>query len=826
MTSRRWLLLGVAAAAVLLLLGRVLADAYANYLWYDALGAAALWRTRAIALATMRIGGGIIAAAFTFVNLVAVRRSVVSLVLQRQVGNIEIGEEVPGHYMLASALAISLVVGVLLAIPLGDWSGLVLARSGVPFGESDPYTGATLGLFVYRLGFESAAWTWSLMVLVTVIVAVLLVYALTPSLRWEGGRLYASAYVRRHATVLLGLVLLLLAWSFRLDMYSLLLQGGGVDGAFTYVDHHIGVPGDLVLSLITVGAGLIVIWSGLNGQLRLAGASVITVLVLALGVRQVIPAIVRHSGNDAERAARDLPYLDTRAAYSRRAYATDAIVRASPSAAFPDVATALAHSAAWDAPALMRAADGMRGPDGEPVGVGWENTPAGLTAVVVQQASRAGTDPDDRPPWMATRMLAAKADDRGSPVRVDANGDPTADAIVLEPPVVYPGANGFLILSDSLNRMSGSTLEYGLTRLAYAWSLQDFARFFSDLPSPRPTLLDHRDVRERVSQLAPFFQQGRTITPIVLGDSLFWTVDLYATSDSYPLSRHLLLGGSDVSYVHHAAVAVLLAATGDVVLVPDSTLDPIAATWVRLLPSLFGKWTALPSELRRLIPPPSDGLYTQAAAFGLYGRREDSTAARRLPVLDGADSSLAGADLPVLLPDGGGMALALPLVDASDRLMGLLVENGGGSPVTRWVPLPAPGPHWASVIDKLRTLDSAGTASADGSALAHGRVRVVPVGASIAFFQPTYRWAPQTLPLLNRIAVLDGDTLRSLPAPGPDASRATRPHAVPDANAAALRDSVRALYGSMRDALRSGDWLSFGRAFDALGRLTGQPHLP
>jgi len=576
---------------------------------------------------------------------------------------------------------------------------------------------------------------------------------------------------------------------------------------------------------VTLGAGLIVIWSGLNGQLRIAGASVITVLVLAIAVRQVMPAIVRHSGTDAELASREVPYLETRAAYSRRAYATDAIVRASPAAAFPDVATALAHSAAWDAPALVRAADGMRGPVGEPVGIGWQGTPAGMTAVVVQQASRAGTDPDDRPPWMATRMLAAKADDRGSPVRVDAHGDPTADAIVLEPPVVYPGANGFLILSDSLNRMTGSTLESGLSRLAYAWSLQDFSRFFSDLPSPRPTLVDHRDVRERLQRLAPFFQQGRAVTPIVLGDSLFWTVDLYATTDSYPLSRHLLLGGSDVSYAHHAAVAVMLAGTGDVVLVPDATLDPIAATWVRLLPSLFGRWSALPAALRQLIPPPSDGLYTQAAAFGLYGRRADSAATRRLPVLDGADSALAGSDMPLLLPDSGRSALALPLVDATDRLVGLLVEYGGSSPVTDWVPLAAPGPHWASVIDKLRTLDSAGTASADGGVLAHGRVRVVPVGTGLAFFQPTYRWAPQTLPLLNRIAVLSGDTLRSLPAPGPDASGVARARVEPDAGAA-MRDSVRALYATMRDALRTGDWTSFGRAFDALGRLTGQPHTP
>jgi uncharacterized membrane protein len=46
MTTRRWLTLALVAVAVLLIVGRGLAGAYADYLWYDALGAVALWRIR------------------------------------------------------------------------------------------------------------------------------------------------------------------------------------------------------------------------------------------------------------------------------------------------------------------------------------------------------------------------------------------------------------------------------------------------------------------------------------------------------------------------------------------------------------------------------------------------------------------------------------------------------------------------------------------------------------------------------------------------------------------------------------------------------------
>ena len=56
MTKRRWLMLALGAAAVLLIVGRAVAGVYADYLWYESLGSAALWRTRLVAIATLRIG--------------------------------------------------------------------------------------------------------------------------------------------------------------------------------------------------------------------------------------------------------------------------------------------------------------------------------------------------------------------------------------------------------------------------------------------------------------------------------------------------------------------------------------------------------------------------------------------------------------------------------------------------------------------------------------------------------------------------------------------------------------------------------------------------
>src|SRR4051812_7173951 len=222
MTTRRWLISVVVAAAVLLIVGRSVAGVYSDYLWYEALGAGALWRVRMSAVATLRIGSALVAGLFAFVNLYGVRRSVVSLVLPRRLGNIEIGEEVPGRLLLGTTIAFASILGLLLAMPSDHWMSFVLARSHLPFNETDPYLSQDLGFYVYWLPFENLAWMFMFFVVLVTALVVVLLYALTPSLKWQRGSFYASAYVRRHVMMLVGMLLLLLAWSFRLDMYGLL----------------------------------------------------------------------------------------------------------------------------------------------------------------------------------------------------------------------------------------------------------------------------------------------------------------------------------------------------------------------------------------------------------------------------------------------------------------------------------------------------------------------------------------------------------------------------------------------------------------------------
>ena len=496
MTRRRVVIGTLAAAALLLALGRWGSEQYADALWFDALGASEVWRTRFLTRMGLRLASFLAASAFAFVNLYAVRQSVVSLVLPRRIANIEIGEEVPSRYLLLATLGLSLLLGAALAMPGEVWWVATLARIGQPFGESDPYFGADLGFFVYWLPLETQLYYWAMVTLLVVIGVVILLYALTPSLRWSRGALYVSAYVRRHFTMLEGMLLLGLSWSYRLGMYRLLAEGSGSGGAFTSIDQRVTVPATLVLSLVTLCAAVIVLWAGWSGQMRLAFFSVSAVLLLSLIARTVAPLVARRSADPDAADRQERPYQATRLGYTRRAFGVYRMRAETLGTGFRNAESLSRRVSVWDAATLQRYVERERHVEVVGSGAGWAPLADALAASFVERSEDAAAG--GRELWGVSWYAAAGADARGEPMRLVA-ARPGED-VPLDEPAVYAGAPDS-VLSDSLERIAGVEMVSTRSRLAHAWALQNFRLLFGDVPRDRPTMVRWRDVRARVRML-------------------------------------------------------------------------------------------------------------------------------------------------------------------------------------------------------------------------------------------------------------------------------------------------------------------------------------
>jgi uncharacterized membrane protein (UPF0182 family) len=807
--TRRWTLLLLAAAALTLLAGRWASVVYAEWRWHEAIGALDVYRSALTHDLAWRTGTGIVAFVFAFVNLYALRRSIVSLVLPRRLGNLEIGEVVPGRLLLAVVVTLAAVIALALSSPPEDWTTFALARIAGPFREMDPYLDRDLSFVMAWLPFERQLHEWAEATVVVVAMLTVALYALTPSLRLRRGGLYVSAWCRRHLATLAAIGVVLVAWQARLDalgMTSLLDDTGQGFGAF---EHRIGMTAAMWTSIATFGAAFVVFWAGWHGHGRIAALAGLLACLAGPLALVGLPAITTPRLTDAERRDADRPYAATRRLFMRRAFGVDAIDTAGMR---PDpLAVAADGVPSWDPAAALRAFRGAS--EGAIAWLAWQ--PGRPLRAIAVNAPRS---PDDGH-WTGEWVDPTIADERGRLMGALPPPAPAAVAFTWERFVSYDGAAGVLLVADTGGHSPSPPFDSRLDRIAHAWN-QRAPWLAGERAAPqRPRIAFRRDVRERVQAYVPFLTQGPTRSAVVRADTLYWTVELFTTSDSYPLTPPLMFAGAPRRYVHRAATAFVNAVTGGVLCVVDPGADALMRTWMRRFPRLCVAEGAAPSDLLALRPPPVDWLAVQGAAASHTGIGIRESATPRLSIgVDNADADLAASEPALYVGPDGRLAWSAPMVDGSGAVAGVLTSAGGPSVPTRWFASHNPV-SWGGTLDRLqRTADSAGFARPRRNPR-RGHVVAVPTTEGIVFVQSHYEWPADAGPALTGVVGIAGGIARA----GSTASTALGARARTDGGGDAGLRTAAALHQRMADALRRGDWAAFGSAFEALGRLLRAP---
>lgn len=177
--------------------------------------------------------------------------------------------------------------------------------------------------------------------------------------------------------------------------------------------------------------------------------------------------------------------------------------------------------------------------------------------------------------------------------------------------------------TNNLNSYEGNggiVLDSFLRRLIIAFDRDDLAKLpFSDDVNNNSRLLMRRNIRDRVSALAPFL----TFDPdpyLVLGEDgrLSWMMDGFTVSDNYPYSTHYQLDNNSINYMRNSVKVVVDAYDGTTTFYVFDSQDPIIAAWRRIFPSLFKDASMMPTGLRKHVRYPEMLLKLQAEVYGLY----------------------------------------------------------------------------------------------------------------------------------------------------------------------------------------------------------------
>jgi uncharacterized membrane protein (UPF0182 family) len=152
------------------------------------------------------------------------------------------------------------------------------------------------------------------------------------------------------------------------------------------------------------------------------------------------------------------------------------------------------------------------------------------------------------------------------------------------------------------------------SKLLFAARFRSYQILLSDDITAESRLMFDRQIRRRVSKIAPFLVFDEDPYPVVNDGRIFWIQDAYTVTDRYPYST--AAGG--VNYIRNSVKVVIDAYHGSVAFYASEPNDPIAQTLAKIFPTLFKPLSDMPAGLRSHVRYPEGIFQIQSSVYATY----------------------------------------------------------------------------------------------------------------------------------------------------------------------------------------------------------------
>jgi uncharacterized membrane protein (UPF0182 family) len=730
-----------------------------------------------------------------------------------------------------AGIVISLVIAAVAgASMMAEWPALALYLYAPPAGGFvDPIFGKPLNFFLFTLPAWQFITGWLLMLAVVTCLLAAFFILITGGSRMLAGRLSRNVTLPWGGlSVTFAFLLLVLATRSYIGRFELLLEDHTIFGGITYTDAHITLAGMLVVCAALVLGAVIAFVNAVRLQRgRWLIASIAPAALCFIGV-QIVGWYVNNFIVKPNELVREKPYIVFNTELTRQAYGLNRVAqREFPAETTVEAADAANNQATlqnirlWDWRALqdtLRQIQEIRTyydfPD---IDIDRYNID-GTTREVMLAARELNVDklPESSQNWINEKLIYTHGygvtmnpvngfTPEGLPTLILSNMpvQSTVHGLNVTRPEIYFGemTNTDVYVktrqkefnypqgeSNNLTSYEGTggiAIGGFLRRMIVALDQDDLAKLpFSDDVNGDSRLLMRRNIRERVSALAPFL----TYDPdayIVLGDDgrLSWIMDAFTTSDSYPYSTHYQLGNNAINYMRNSVKAVIDAYDGTTTFYVFDSEDPIVAAYRHIFPGLFKDASEMPPGLRKHVRYPELLLKLQAEVYSLYHmtdpeafyNREDLwTVATEVGMSEGGQQTTQAIQpnyVLMKLPGETGEEFVgiLPFTPANrNNLIGWIAGRSDGSqygssvvynfPKTKLVDGPL---QIEARIDQNAQLSGQLTLwNQQGSHVRRGALLVIPTGRALLYAEPIYLQAERSpMPELRLVVLALQDRL-------------------------------------------------------------------
>lgn len=573
-------------------------------------------------------------------------------------------------------LLVTAGLAVILGLTVATWrNDVFLFLNSQTFGKTEPIFNGDLGFYMFELPlFETAVdWLFNLLVLATVVVAI--AQYLNGGIRFDGRRLTTTRGAKIHLSVMLSVIALVRAVSYRLDMYELLLSNNA-EGFFGpgYTDINARLPALRLLLIIALIAAVLFILNIFRQGWTLALVSVGSWIVVAIAAGAIYPAIIQRVQVDPDRLGKERQYLISNLEMTREAYQLDG-VEVVPFPAANDLTAqdveanrlTIDNLRIWNTSVLPRTYQNFQElepyyaldkvdtdrylDDGVPRQVmiavreleelqlprtDWQNTHLFYThgfGAVVNEANVVQSDGQpnfllkDVPPVASVpglelldpRVYFGETYQRGRPVIVKTGSQPQEIDIPLEVGTQFNEYEGD----------AGVVIDNFFKRAAFAFRYRDLNLLISSQIRSDSRVLVERNVRAIVDDVAPFLEADADPYPVIIGGKILWVLDMYTTSRNYPYSQPLDFNALDrlkvtsdltpgLNYLRNSVKAIIDAQNGDVTFYLFDPTDPVARAWSEVYPGLFQSADNLPEGMEQHLRYPQDLFRLQSYMYLEY----------------------------------------------------------------------------------------------------------------------------------------------------------------------------------------------------------------
>ncbi|MBN2822206.1 MAG: UPF0182 family protein [Coriobacteriia bacterium] len=819
----RALTIVIAVVIALFAVSGGVATFYTDLLWFEDLGQQGVFWTTLVS----EWGVGLLFAGVFFVimyiNLRIARAMAPSVVLsstdeigfryEMAIQQIrEVIDRFFGWLLLGVSAFTALASGVSMS---ANWVDFQLWLNQVPFGVTDPQFGKDLAFYFFTVPAYRIVADWLTGALLITLLLTAAVHVLTGAIRPWARLKGFDPHVKAHLSVLAGLIVVVRAFVYWLDIYDLNFSPRGQVLGASYTDIHAQLPALQILIVIAVLSGIVLIANIRFKGWKLPAIAFGVWIAASILVGGVYPALVQQFRVDPNEVAAEAPYIERNIEMTRLAFGLEEIeVRAFPaeeSLVASDIAAnsqTIENVRLWDPEIVAQSYQQLQGirPYYDFVDVDidrYEIDGASRQVLISVREMNVGQLAEQAQTWVNQHLVYThgygvvvspvnEVTGQGLPDFIVKDIPPSGSGILeVEEPGIYFGeqATNYVIAATDLEEFDypvgdqNATTSYAgtsgvpmgglVTRAAFALRFSAPQLLFSSYITPDSQVLFRRSLAERIDALAPWLMRDGDPYPTIIDGRVVWIVDGYTTSSRFPYSEPVY---GDLNYMRNSVKITVDAYDGTTTLYAFDETDPLLATWRAVFPDLIRPASEIPDEVREHFRYPEDLFRVQAEVYKTYHmqdpqvfyNKEDQWA---LPgeTADGTGAAMDPFYVLMQLPEepAEDFMMMMPFTPRNkDNMIGWMAAKSDPEDYGRRVVYTFPkqklvlGPEQVGarinqdpVISQQLTLWNQ-----RGSGVLLGNQLVIPIDTSIVYIQPLYLQAEKTaMPQLTRVIVAYGD---------------------------------------------------------------------